>query len=96
MTILIGTDVPEAHWKLEERRGRKKETYAVRTPLGWSLAGPMGNVSTNEVSSFFVQSEDDVLTEKVNRMFQMDFSEAAYCKESKMSLEDKKALAIME
>ena len=34
VTILIGMDVPEAHWKLEERRGRKKEPYAIRTPLG--------------------------------------------------------------
>ena len=41
VTILIGTDVPEAHWKLEERRGRKNEPYAIRTPLGWSVAGPM-------------------------------------------------------
>ena len=54
------------------------------------------HLRTNEVSSFFVQSEDDILTEKVNHMFQMDFSEAAYCAESKMSLEDKKALTIME
>ena len=53
-------------------------------------------MSTNEVSSFFIQSEDDLLMEKVNKMLQMDFSEAAYCEDSKMSLEDKKALAIME
>ena len=85
VTILIGTNVPEAHWKLEERRGCKKEPYAIRTPLGWSVAGPMESVSTNEVSSFFIPSEDDLLTEKVNEMFQMDFSEAAYCADSKMS-----------
>ena len=42
VTILIGTDVPEANWNLEERRGRRKEPYAIRTPLGWSVAGPMG------------------------------------------------------
>ena len=96
VTILIGTDVPEAHWKLEERRGRKKEPYAIRTPLGWSVAGPMESASANEVSSFFIQSEDDILTEKVNKMFQMDFSETTYCQDSEMSLEDKRALAIME
>ena len=68
----------------------------VVSPLGWSVAGPMGIASANEVSSFFIQSEDDILTEKVDKMFQMDFSEAAYCEDSKMSLEDKKALTIME
>ena len=43
VTPLIGTDVPEAHWRLEERRECKKEPYAIRTPLGWSVAGLMGN-----------------------------------------------------
>ena len=36
------------------------------------------------------------MTEKVDKMFQMDFNEAAYCEDSKMSLEDKNALTIME
>ena len=96
VTILIGMDVPEAHWKLEEGRGHKKEPYAIRTPLGWLVAGPMESVSTNEVIFFYMQSEDDLLTEKVNKMFQIDFSEAAYCEDSKMSLEGKKALTVME
>jgi hypothetical protein len=96
VTFLIGTDVSEAHWKMEERRGRKKESCAIRTPLGWSVAGPMESASANEVSSFFIQSEDDILTEKVNKMFQMDFSETTYCQDSEMSLEDKRALAIMD
>ena len=73
-----------------------KEQYAVRTPLGWSVASPTANASANEVSYFFVQSEDDILMEKVNRMFQMNFSETAHCKYRKMSFEDKKALTIME
>ena len=42
VTLLIDTDVPEAQWRLEERRGRKREPYAIRTPLGWPVAGPMG------------------------------------------------------
>ena len=56
----------------------------------------MGSVSRNEVSFFYIQSEDDLLTENMNKMFQIDLSEAAYCEDSKMSLEDKKALTIME
>ncbi|CAB4004878.1 Hypothetical predicted protein [Paramuricea clavata] len=49
-------------------QGRMKEPYAIRTPLGWSVAGPMESASVNEF-------EDDTFTEKVNKMFQMDFSE---------------------
>ena len=65
VTLLIGTDVPEAHWRLEERCGRKKEPYAIRTPLGWSVAGPMGTTSGDEVTSFFARGEDDFLGQTV-------------------------------
>ena len=54
VTPLIGTDVPEAHWRLEERRRRKKEPYAIRTPLGWSVAGSMGTTSGDKVLHFFL------------------------------------------
>ena len=40
--MIIGSDVPEAHWVLEQRRGGQKEPYAVRTPLDWTLMGPIG------------------------------------------------------
>ena len=96
VTILIGTDVPEAHWKLEERRGRKKEPYAVRIPLGWSVAGPMGTALESNVNSFFIRHEDDFLNETVDKMFRMDFSESTHYQGTSMSLEDKSAQTIME
>ncbi|CAB4027382.1 Hypothetical predicted protein, partial [Paramuricea clavata] len=96
VTLLIGTDVPEAHWKMEERRGRKKEPYAIRTPLGWSVAGPMGTTSESEFSAFFVREEDEFLGRTAEKMFEMDFSESTYGQSLGMSLEDKKALSIME
>ena len=96
VTILIGTDVPEAHWKLEERRGRRKEPYAIRTPLGWSVAGPMGSTSRFEANSFFIRKEDEYLNDSVKKMFEMDFSESAYGPPVSMSLEDQKALHVME
>ena len=96
VSLLIGADVPEAHWKLEERRGRKKEPYAVRTPLGWSVAGPLGTTPSNNVSSFYIRKEDEFLNETVNKMFEMDFSEATYSPEVNMSIEDQKALVLME
>jgi hypothetical protein len=96
VTILIGADVPEAHWKLEERRGRKKEPYAVRTPLGWSVAGPLGTDPCNNVSSFHIRQEDGFLSDTVDQMFRMDFSESLYSEDLGVSLEDQKALAIME
>ena len=96
VTILIGADVPEAHWKLEERRGRKKEPYAVRTPLGWSVAGSLGTDRCNDVSSFHIRQEVGFLSDNVDQMFRMDFSESLYSPDLGVSLEDQKALAIME
>ena len=39
VSILIGNDVPEAHWVYDERRGRRKQPYAVRNPLVGRLLG---------------------------------------------------------
>ncbi|CAB3992200.1 Hypothetical predicted protein, partial [Paramuricea clavata] len=50
VTILIGSDVSEAHWIFEERRGRPRESLASRTLLGWTLLGPVGSVSRQEVN----------------------------------------------
>ena len=45
--LIIGTNAPDAFWVLEERRGNRGEPYAVRTPLGWTLIGPMERTDTS-------------------------------------------------
>ena len=47
ITILVGSDIPEAHWVTEQRIGQSKEPYAVRSLLGWTIRGPM-NVDASE------------------------------------------------
>ena len=39
--LIIGCNVSEAFWALEERRGNKGDPYAIRSLLGWTLIGPM-------------------------------------------------------
>ncbi|CAI2733762.1 unnamed protein product [Schistosoma spindalis] len=46
--LLIGCDVPEAHWALDQRLGERKSPYAVRTLLGWVLFGPAGHNKQEE------------------------------------------------
>ncbi|CAH8638870.1 unnamed protein product, partial [Dicrocoelium dendriticum] len=53
--VLIGMNVPEAHWVLEHRYGKPSDPFAIRTPLGWILLGPVGgkgvtNIYTNSIS----------------------------------------------
>ena len=33
--VLLGCNVPEAFWVLEEKRGSKGEAVGIRSPLGW-------------------------------------------------------------
>lgn len=46
--ILIGSDVPEAFWVLEERRGGRGEPYAISSPMGWTVVGPTEPVEDRE------------------------------------------------
>ena len=42
--LLIGQDCPSLLRQVEVRYGEKDEAYAVRTPLGWSICGPLGQL----------------------------------------------------
>ena len=57
--IIIGSDVPEGHWVLDQRRGGRKEPYAIQTPLGWTLMGASGSESSQEFQANFVESQDN-------------------------------------
>jgi hypothetical protein len=57
VSMIIGSDVPEAHWVIEQRRGGRKEPYAVRTPLGWTLMGPIGTETEREFQINFIRKE---------------------------------------
>ena len=83
---------------LDEGKGASDEPYAVRFPLGWTLLGPVG--PTNPHKEFhvrFVRSLDDndLLQSQVKRFWLTDFGESLAASEVCMSLEDKRALKIM-
>jgi hypothetical protein len=96
VTLIIGSDVPEAHWALDQRRGRRKEPYAVKTLLGWTLLGPVETETRREFDVHFINRGDTDLQRQIERMFQMDFNETHATSATEMSVEDRKALSIME
>ncbi|KAJ8024878.1 hypothetical protein HOLleu_34914 [Holothuria leucospilota] len=76
--LLIGCDTPEAFWVVEQRKGRRKEPYAVRTLLGWTLVGPTGKRQTN-LNAFTVNHicqtcTDDQLQKQIKRFGELDHS----------------------
>lgn len=103
--LLIGTDNPEAHVPLEVRTGCSHEPYAVRTRLGWAVRGPVAraNIEQNRtehrkeaVNIHFGQSSDVILQQQLERLWNSDFNDVLQCEKESMSVEDKRALRVME
>ena len=95
--ILIGTNVPEAHWVLESRRGKRKEPYATRGLLGWTVRGPLSQTSKeNECFVNFVDNtiSNEDLHEQVERLFRQDFTDH-HLRKPAWSVEDKLAMQII-
>ncbi|KAK4474245.1 hypothetical protein MN116_000200 [Schistosoma mekongi] len=92
--LLIGCDVPEAHWVLDKRLGGKKRPYAIKTLLGWVVFGPtsyreLGKRVVNHVC--MGQSSEDHL----RRIYDMEFSDV-YSGDKTVSIDDLKAMKIVE
>ena len=96
VTILIGNDVPEAHWVFEEHRGRRKQPYAARTPLGWTLIGPIDGATSPAANVNVLSGGQETLSAQMELMYNAEFSESSASSKVMMSIEDKRALTIME
>ena len=101
--VLIGSDVPEAFWVLEERRGKRREPYAVRSPLGWAVMGPTqtvedekDNFNENFIRVGDTPAGDDALLQQVKCFWETDFGGSISDHKTAMSVQDKKALQILE
>ena len=95
--LLIGSDTPEAFWVKEERRGQRKEPYAIRTPLGWTLMGPTGT-KRSDISNFEMNhvSMNDQLQSQVARFWELDHDLEDSREGLADSVEDRKALSTMQ
>lgn len=101
--LIIGCNAPEAFWVLEERRGNRGDPYAIRSPLGWTLMGPMDRVdykecrhSVNFTRVVSVEREEDVLMQQLERFWKTDNAGLIPDSKVSMSVEDKRAIAVME
>ncbi|KAJ8032088.1 hypothetical protein HOLleu_25507 [Holothuria leucospilota] len=87
--LLIGVDVPEVFWVLEERRGRRKEPYAIRSILGWTLIGPMkANEGQSSFHTHYVKYEDTLLERQVERFWENDMGDLMIDIQERESIED--------
>ena len=97
--LLIGSNVPEAFWVQEQRRGGRGQPYAVRSPLGWSVFGPMFNTEAKRQSHVNFchtkQVSDNLLHDNLMKMYREDFNEN-HPDAKGMSREDIRAYDILE
>ena len=95
--LLIGSDSPEVFWSLEERRGDRKQPYAVRSILGWTILGPVSQLKREggQVNVHFQQAGSDVIQQQLQAMWNLEFSDHSTPAKS-MSIEDKRAYETMQ
>lgn len=75
IAILIGMDIPSAHWVYESKFGGTQDPYAVRTPFGWIVLGPLNAKRSARVISNNVSLTEEETLAKFESAYQMEFSE---------------------
>ncbi|MBM6549392.1 aspartyl protease family protein, partial [Streptococcus dysgalactiae] len=93
--LLIGLDVPEAHWVFKQRRGRRKEPHVDRTLLGWVLRGPMHIEKSNNCRTFASVTQSDDVQMNLQLLYDHEFGDVDSCKKS-LSKQDELAVAQAE
>ena len=74
ITMLIGSDIPEAHWIINQRIGRRIKPFATLSILGWVLRGPFrGNVDINFQVNCMTATYS--IENGLNRMYNQVFEE---------------------
>lgn len=100
VTILIGQDVPQGLLPLEVRHGNDGEPYAIRTALGWTVNGPLGEISgtlEDVSSSHFVYGKpesDRNLERQVERFWTLDTGQVLAGSVPQMSVDDKRVIGV--
>lgn len=107
ITLLIGSDTPEALCPLEVRSGKRGEPYALRTILGWMVTGPLKKGSVKGANMNFIHvdqsigcEESEVVLTNIHddfvRMYNSEFSECTAEVRECLSVQDKHAKEIMD
>ncbi|XP_014677798.1 PREDICTED: uncharacterized protein LOC106817630 [Priapulus caudatus] len=94
--LLIGGDLPDVDIPEEVIRGKEGEPFAVRTSLGWTIRGPVGQSDgARHVSSHCqTTTRDDQLQQQVEMLWRQD--EPFIPTETAMSVNDRKVISLWE
>ncbi|CAL8092927.1 unnamed protein product [Calicophoron daubneyi] len=94
--ILVGCDVPEAHWILEQRIGRRGEPFAEQTMLGWTLRGPCGADATRAKAVNYIGVAEVSIDDCFRNMCEKEFQDPDNSENASLLVADCKAVSIVE
>ena len=95
ISLLIGANIPKAHWVLDHRRAGSNELYAIKSPLGWVILGPMSPITkTTEESKVNCIYSNRKIHDSLEKMFNNEFNDTTSTRRA-MSEIDKEALNYM-
>ena len=88
---VLGFDVPEAHWPLEQKISDKKQSYAIKTLLGWVMYGPLSQ--REHTTSMFINmySSEHSIGEQLRMLYDQEFTDSSENSDA-LSRENKFAL----
>ena len=92
--ILLGCNVPEAHWSLDQRIGTSREPFASRSPLGWTIRGPSMPV-TERKHHVNAMSNEGIET-WISRLYDSEFMDEGDPEALQYFVEDTQALQMVE
>jgi hypothetical protein len=93
--LLIGNDVPEAHWIFDQRLGGRKQPYAVKTLFGWMLLGPLGS-ATNKIAAVNCTFRNELpISEQIQMLYNAEFQDTEALKPA-LSVDDLRAMQMVQ
>lgn len=95
ISVLLGTDVPEAFVPIDVIKGLPSQPFAIQTVLGWSVLGR----TSDEKSTLNVNctcSKDNAVEESLKRFWEIESSGIERSASKTLSVEDTNAIKIIE
>ena len=75
VTILIGSERRDIIDKqLDKRQGQHGEPITIKTLLGWTVYGPVGDVAESRVNVNFTRTEEERLNAQLEHMYHEEFN----------------------
>ena len=93
--ILLGQNAFSLIRPVEYREGEATDPWAVKTPLGWTLSGPVDKADDEDQSAYFARSEEQELSSQVQNWWAIE-SYGSNVNLTSRSKEDKRAMEILE